>query len=89
MPPTELDVQFAEWVEHLNIPRLVVATKADKISGNQRAVEKRAIGEVFPETPVVFSSSLTGAGCNEIWNRVVETTRDHKLREKSPRVSLD
>ena len=77
MPPTALDIQFAEWLEHLKIPRLVAATKADKLSGNQRAAAGRAISEVFPEVPVVFSSAVTGIGCKEIWNRVVEATQEH------------
>jgi GTP-binding protein len=73
--PTPLDVQFAEWVERLEFPRLVVATKADKLSGNQRASQLRSIREVFAEVPVVFSSAVTGIGCKEIWNRVVEATQ--------------
>jgi GTP-binding protein len=77
MPPTNLDIQLAEWLVHLSIPRLVVATKSDKISGNQRAVEKRAIALAFPEVPVIFSSSVTGVGCKEIWNRVADATQDH------------
>jgi GTP-binding protein len=75
MPPTSLDVQFAEWLERLEFPRLVVATKADKLSGNQRASQLRSIREVFAEVPVVFSSAVTGIGCKEIWNRVVEATQ--------------
>ncbi len=77
MPPTRLDIQFAEWLEHLRIPRLVAATKADKLSGNQKAVESRAISVVFPGVPVIFSSAVTGAGCKELWNRVVEATQNH------------
>jgi GTP-binding protein len=77
MPPTELDIQFAEWVRHLEIPRMVAATKVDKLSGNQRALAKRAISEVFAGVPIVFSSAVTGTGCHEIWNRVVEATQNH------------
>ncbi len=81
MPPTDLDVQFAEWLAHLGVPRLITATKADKLSGNQRAMELRSICEVFPEMPVIFSSAVTGLGCKEIWNRVVETTQLINPRE--------
>jgi GTP-binding protein len=77
MPPTDLDVQFAEWLAHLEIPRLVAATKADKLSGNQRTSELRTIHGVFPDVPVIFSSAVTGIGCKEIWNRVVEATQNH------------
>ncbi len=77
MPPTDLDVRFADWLAHLGVPRLVTATKSDKLSGNQKAAELRSINEVFPEVPVIFSSAVTGAGCKEIWNRVVEATHIH------------
>ena len=36
MPPTALDLQLADWLDSLGLPRLVVATKADKLSGNQQ-----------------------------------------------------
>jgi GTP-binding protein len=85
MPPTGMDIQFAEWLDYLGVPRLVVATKADKISGNQRAAEKRAIAEAFPEVPVIFSSAITGVGCKEIWNRVVEAAQNHLTCERNPR----
>jgi GTP-binding protein len=77
MPPTDLDIQFAEWLAHLGIPRLVAATKSDKLSGNQRTSELRTINGVFPDVPVIFSSAVTGIGCKEIWNRVVEATQNH------------
>jgi GTP-binding protein len=75
MPPTPLDVQFEEWLEQLEFPRLVVATKADKLSGNQRAARLRSFCEVFAEVPVIFCSAVTGIGCKEIWNRVVEAAQ--------------
>jgi GTP-binding protein len=76
MPPTRLDIQFADWLEHLQIPCLVTATKSDKLSGNQRSLESRAISQAFPGVPVIFTSAVTGAGCKELWNRVVETTQN-------------
>ena len=75
MPPTALDTQFAEWLQQLAIPSLIVATKADKLSGNKRAAELHAISEVFPEVPVIFSSAVTGIGIKEIWSRVAEATQ--------------
>jgi GTP-binding protein len=75
MPPTALDVQFAEWLEQFAVPRMVVATKADKLSGNQRVMQMRAIRKVFPVDPVIFASAVTGGGCKEIWNRVAEAAQ--------------
>jgi GTP-binding protein len=84
MPPTHLDVQFAAWLQSLKLGRLVVATKADKLSGNERVAGKRAIHGVFPGTPVIFSSAVTGIGCKEIWNRVAEAAHDHETTRENP-----
>jgi GTP-binding protein len=35
-PPTALDRQMLEWLNYQNYPRLLIATKADKISKSQR-----------------------------------------------------
>ena len=32
MPPTSLDLHLYEWLERLNIDRMIVATKSDKLS---------------------------------------------------------
>jgi GTP-binding protein len=77
MPPTPLDVELADWLDHLEIPRMVVATKADKLSGNQRTVQARVLSDAFGGGPVIMSSAVTGMGCNEIWNRVTEATRSN------------
>jgi GTP-binding protein len=83
MPPTPLDIQFAEWAAYLGIPRLVAATKADKLSGNERTMQQRRISEAFPGVPVILSSSATGMGCKEIWKRVAEATQVDNRREIS------
>lgn len=84
MPPTPLDIQLGAWLEHAGITRLVVATKADKLSGNQRAEELRAIIKVFSGVPVIFSSAVTGAGCREIWKRVVEAAQSQQPTRVNP-----
>ncbi len=75
MLPTKLDVELANWLEHLNIPRIVVATKADKLSGNQKAVQPRMIAGVLGGGQVFLSSAMTGEGCKEIWRVVTQATR--------------
>ncbi len=44
-PPTEDDVMMYEWLKHLGIPFLLVATKADKISRGQHLKHKKIIRE--------------------------------------------
>ncbi len=40
-PPTEDDIMMYEWLKHLGIPFLLVATKADKISKGQHLKHKK------------------------------------------------
>ncbi len=75
MPPTPLDIELADWLDHLGIPRLTVATKADKLSGNGRAAQLRVISAALGGGPAIMSSAVTGMGCDELWKRVVEAAR--------------
>jgi len=74
MPPTSLDLHLSEWLEKLNIARMLVATKSDKLSNNQRVAQSRIISDSFGGQPIVMSSAETGAGCKEIWKRVLQAT---------------
>jgi GTP-binding protein len=74
MPPTELDVQLAGWLEKLTVPRMLVATKSDKLSNNQQREQLRVISNSFGGQPVVMSSAKTGTGCKDIWKRVLQVT---------------
>jgi GTP-binding protein len=83
MNPTALDLQLAQWLDHLGMPRLIVATKSDKLSARDRAAQQRAISETFGGKPVILSSVVTGAGSKEIWKRVAEAAQSANPRKKS------
>ena len=70
MRPTAMDLQLAEWLNALGTPRLVVATKSDKLSNNQKVTQLRLISESLKNQDVVMSSAETGTGCREIWDRI-------------------
>ncbi len=44
-PPTEDDVMMYEWLKHLGVPFILVATKADKIAKGQYLRHKKIIRE--------------------------------------------
>lgn len=75
LEPTELDLKLEGWLNELRMPRLIVATKADKLSGNEKTVQQRVISAAFHGEPVIMASAITGIGCKELWKRVVETTQ--------------
>jgi len=74
MPPTSLDHRLCEWLAGLNVQHMLVATKSDKLSNNQRGASMRIISNSLGGQSVVMSSAETGDGCKEIWNRVLQAT---------------
>jgi len=78
IPPTELDRKLADWLSHLGIPRMIAATKADKLSGNDRVVQARRLSEAFRGERVVFCSAVNGQGCKEIWKIISEAAEPRK-----------
>lgn len=72
MEPTGLDVKLEEWLGELKMPRLIVATKADKLSSNERATQQRVITAAFHGEPVILASAVTGIGCKELRKRMVD-----------------
>ena len=74
MPPTDSDFQLAEWLGKLKVPRMLVATKSDKLSNSQQREQSRVISKSFEGQSVVMSSAKTGAGCKDIWKQVLQAT---------------
>ncbi len=70
--PTKLDLQLHEWLEHSAKPRLIVATKSDKLSNNELKISLGRAKGVFSDDRVVAFSAKTGTGRDEVW-RTIET----------------
>jgi len=68
--PTTLDLQLHEWLEHSARPRLIVATKSDKLSNNELKQSLGRVKRVFSEDRVVAFSARTGRGGNEVWQAI-------------------
>jgi GTP-binding protein len=68
--PTTLDLQLHEWLEHSARPRLIVATKSDKLSNNELKKSLVRLTSVFSEDRVVAFSARTGRGGSEVWREI-------------------
>jgi len=68
--PTKLDLQLHEWLEHSIKPRLIVATKSDKLSNNELKESLGRAKRVFSEDHVVPYSAKTGKGRDEVWRTI-------------------
>ncbi|NLX92197.1 MAG: YihA family ribosome biogenesis GTP-binding protein [Firmicutes bacterium] len=57
--PTTGDKQMADWIRHFCFPRLVVATKADKVPRGKRQGNRKIIASALdlpPEEVIIFSA---------------------------------
>lgn len=68
--PTSDDKLMFNWIKQTNLPAVIVATKADKISKNDQfkniSIVKKALGATSEDKFVLFSSE-TGQGRDELW----------------------
>jgi GTP-binding protein len=68
--PTKQDLQLHEWLEHSNKPRLIVATKSDKLSNNELRKNLEHIARVLGDDSVVAYSTKNGRGRDELWRAI-------------------
>lgn len=74
-PPTQDDIMMKDWLMNMEIPILIVATKADKISkGNYQkhlSIIKKELELEKSITPILFSAE-TGQGVEEVHKALEE-----------------
>ena len=72
--PSEEDIQMFQWLRACSITPLVVVTKCDKLSRNQRATMVAAIARTIGMEPseLCLFSALTREGIDGIWERIEE-----------------
>jgi GTP-binding protein len=71
--PMKNDKDASEWLMGLNIPYVIVGTKADKISRGKRPAHIAAIRKGLmlpPHVPALIYSKETGEGRDELWRHV-------------------
>lgn len=72
LPPQELDVAMVDALAELQLPTLVIATKIDKLTRNERHGALAALidGLDLPEDALVPFSAVSGEGRDEVWDRL-------------------
>ncbi len=68
--PTKQDLQLQEWLKHTAKPRLIVATKSDKLSNNELRESMGRAKRMFGEESVIAYSARTGRGRDEVWRKI-------------------
>jgi GTP-binding protein len=72
IPPQEIDLQLLDWLRHRGRNYLLVATKADRISGNQLRASLQKLSEQFSVTTdrIIPFSAKARIGYEELWKAI-------------------
>jgi len=70
IPPQESDRQLIDWLRAAGREFVVVATKVDRISGNQRTRNLQALKKHFELDEILTVSAKTGYGIKGLWARM-------------------
>ena len=77
-PGMDSDRYAADWLLRLTLPRLLIATKVDKLTQGERVRNVRELERLY-EGPVLEVSTQTGEGLKELWKTI-----DALLRQQPP-----
>jgi GTP-binding protein len=76
IPPQPGDRQLADWLSAAGRSFVTVATKVDRLSGNERTRNLAALKRGLGVNEVLAVSAKTGAGIKELWQRIDAVTAD-------------
>lgn len=73
--PTEDDLLMIDWLESMELPAIVAATKVDKLSHSQKSKQEKKIQQNLnlpPSIEFTFFSAKTGTGCKKVKNFIIK-----------------
>jgi GTP-binding protein len=70
VPPQAIDRQLLEFLSSTGRPFVLVATKSDRLSGNQLRNSLVTLAQEYPQAQILPYSAKTGAGRDELWREV-------------------
>jgi GTP-binding protein len=81
--PQESDGQLLQFLASKGRPHVIVATKCDRLSGNQLRQAMNTLGQAFAGVPMVAFSAKTGAGKEELWHEILASLPQSSLPQSS------
>ena len=72
VPPQKSDAHLLDWLRGADRDFVVVATKVDRLSGNERTRNLAALKKELAVERILAISAKTGHGVNELWARIEE-----------------
>lgn len=87
IPAQESDRQLLEFLSSRGRPHAVIATKCDRMSGNDLTRALRNLGEEYPGVTILPFSSKTGIGKEALWAQIRTAVENFPV-SRNPRVDL-
>ena len=81
VPSQESDQQLFRFLESAGRPFLIVATKSDRLSGNQLRNALERVRKENPNAQVLPYSARTGSGRDELWREIRATVAAYDERD--------
>jgi GTP-binding protein len=68
--PSPLDLQMKSWLQHFGLSYLVVSTKIDKLTTNERRASQTRARQALETERVIPYSAVTREGARELWGAI-------------------
>jgi GTP-binding protein len=81
VPPQESDRDLLQFLESAGRPFLIIATKSDRLSGNQLRNALERVRKEHEGAMVLPYSARTGAGRDELWREIRATVAGYSDRD--------
>ena len=82
IPPQASDIQLTEFLRTIERPYMVVATKADRLTGNGRTKAKQTLSRALSADNLLLCSAKTGLGMKELWSEIHRIAAEHGAKIK-------
>jgi len=81
VPPQASDRQLLDFLNASGRDVVLIATKSDRLSTNQLPNALKSLAEAYPTATVIPFSAKTGAGRNEVWNKIRQSAAEFPATE--------
>jgi GTP-binding protein len=78
LPPQPGDLQLLDFLSQIGRPTILVATKSDRLSGNQLRNSLQSLSEEYSGQRIIPYSTRTGAGRDELWQEIRAAVGRHR-----------
>ncbi len=76
VPPQASDRQLLSFLNASGRNFVLIATKSDRLSNNQLRNALKNLAEAYPTATVIPFSAKTGAGRDEVWNKIRQSAAE-------------